>query len=60
MKMIFHFTRVSDCDITTEGATQGECYQKAIDERMNQFKAASLPATGGKEVDQSLVTPGKQ
>jgi hypothetical protein len=34
MKMIFHFVRAADSDITVEGATPGECYQKAYDARM--------------------------
>ena len=34
MKMIFHFSRVVDSDITVEAATFGECVQKAIEERV--------------------------
>jgi hypothetical protein len=59
MKMVFHFSRVADSDITVEGATPGECYQKAVEERAEQFKAVCFPTTGGKTVvpDPSLVTP---
>lgn len=57
MKMIFHFAGVPACDTTTDGETPGECYQKAIDERKAQFEQASLPTTGGKVVDPSLVSP---
>lgn len=34
MKMVFHFVRVADSDITVEGATMAECTQKAFDARM--------------------------
>ena len=60
MKMIYHFSRVPDCDITSGGDTPGECYQKAIDERKEQFEAAAFPTTGGKIVEPSLVTPPKE
>jgi len=57
--MTFHFSRVQDADITTEGDTYGSCFQKAIDERCKQFEQARFPATGGKEnvEPKSLVTP---
>jgi len=34
MKMVFHFIRAIDSDITVEGATMAECMQKALDARM--------------------------
>jgi hypothetical protein len=34
MKMIFHFSRVIDSDITVEAENFGDCVQKAIEERM--------------------------
>jgi len=34
MKMVFHFVRVVDSDITVEGETIVECTQKALDLRM--------------------------
>lgn len=60
MKMIFHFARVADSDITVEGATPGDCYQKAVEERDSQFKQVCFPTTGGKVIDEekkSLVNP---
>jgi hypothetical protein len=33
MKMTFHFTRVPDADVTTEGENPGDCLQKAIELR---------------------------
>jgi hypothetical protein len=55
MKMIFHFARVADTDIDVDGATPGECYQKAIDIRRTQFEAVVLP-TVGKIVDEDKKT----
>ena len=37
MKMVFHFIRVIDSDITVEGATMIECMQKALDARMAEI-----------------------
>jgi hypothetical protein len=34
MKMVFHFIKIPDSDITIEGATMAECLQKAIAARM--------------------------
>jgi hypothetical protein len=36
MKMVFHFIRVIDSDITVEGATMAECMQKALDARITE------------------------
>jgi len=36
MKMTFHFIRIPDADVTTEGANQGDCLQKAIEIRSVQ------------------------
>lgn len=62
MKMTFHFARVADSDITVDGATPGECYQNAVEERAAQFKQVCYPTTGGKVVEEekrhSLVSPG--
>ena len=60
MKMTFHFARVADADITTEGDSPGACYQKAIDERLVQFEAVAFPTTGGKVIEEdkkSLTNP---
>jgi hypothetical protein len=59
MKMTFHFPRVPDADIITEGDNPGVCYQKAVEERGKQFEQVKFPATGGKEIIEqpSLVTP---
>jgi len=56
MKIVYHFARVADTDIAGEGATPGECYQNAVDERKTQLDAASLPTTGGKIVDEDKKT----
>ena len=61
MKMIFHFARVADSDITVDGTTPGECYQKAVEDRAIQFRQVCFPTTGGKVVEEekkhSLVSP---
>jgi len=59
MKITFHFSRIPDADIVGEGENAGECFQKAVNERMEQFKANQYPSTGGKEIIEqpSLVTP---
>jgi len=36
MKLTFHFIRIPDSDITTEGETPGDCLQKAIELRSIQ------------------------
>jgi len=57
MKMIFHFARVADSDITVEGATPGDCYQKAYDARMKQVTPVKVQ---GEVVDDAtLVNPEK-
>jgi hypothetical protein len=59
MKISFHFSRVPDADIITEGENPGDCFQKAVIERNKQFEQAKFPATGGKEIieHKSLVSP---
>jgi hypothetical protein len=54
MKMVFHFARVPDSDITVEGATLGECTQRAYDERMKQVTPVKVQ---GEVVGDSLVSP---
>ena len=34
MKMVFHFVRAVDSDITVDGETIADCTQKALDLRM--------------------------
>jgi len=55
MRMTFHFARVADSDITVDGATPGECYQKAYDERMKQVTPTKVQ--GEVTEDKSLVSP---
>jgi len=59
MKIMFHFARIPDADVTTEGDNFGECYQKAVEERQKHFEALRLPASGGKEIiePKTLVNP---
>jgi hypothetical protein len=59
MKIQFHFARVPDADITTEGDNPGDCFQKAVEERGKQFEQVKFPATGGKEITEpkTLVNP---
>jgi hypothetical protein len=40
--MIYHFSRVLDSDIAVEGATEGECLDKALAERMKQCKPVAV------------------
>ena len=42
MKMIFHFARILDSDIPVEGATEGECLDKALAEWMKQCKPVAV------------------
>jgi hypothetical protein len=42
MKMIFHFIRAVDSDITVEGATIVECTQKAYDARMVEVTPTTI------------------
>lgn len=42
MKMIYHFPRVMDADITVEGETEGVCLDKALAERAKQCKPVAV------------------
>jgi len=42
MKMIFHFTRIVDSDISVEGETEGQCLDCALQERMKQCKPIGI------------------
>lgn len=42
MKMIYHFTRVTDADIAVEGETEGQCLDKALAERAKQCKPVAV------------------
>ena len=42
LKMIYHFARILDSDIPVEGATEGECLDKALAERMKQCKPVAV------------------
>ena len=48
MKMVFHFSRVVDSDITVEAETFGECVQTAIQERI---KACTPTKINGEVVE---------
>jgi len=48
MKMIFHFIRVVDADITVEAETFGECVERAIQERI---KACTPTKINGEVVE---------
>ena len=55
MKMVFHFARVPDVDIITEGETQGQCLDKAVAEREKQCKTNNVK--GEVVPDGTLVSP---
>jgi len=42
MKMTFHFIRIPDADILAEGATPGECLQKALELRTIQCNPTNI------------------
>lgn len=42
LKMIYHFSRVLEKDITVEGSTEGECLDRALYERMQQCKPTAV------------------
>jgi hypothetical protein len=55
MKMVFHFTRATDSDITVEGSTIAECAQRAFNERMKQITPTKIQ--GEVVEDKTLVNP---
>jgi hypothetical protein len=55
MKMVFHFSRVVDSDITVEGSNVAECAQRAFDERMKQITPTKIQ--GEVIEDKTLVNP---
>ena len=42
MKMIYHFPRILDSDITVDGESEGMCLDKALAERMKQCRPISV------------------
>lgn len=57
MKMIFHFSRAVDSDITVEGSDIADCAQKAFNERMKQVTPNKIQ---GEVVEgKSFVDPTK-
>lgn len=42
MKMVFHFIRVSDADITVDGSDISECVKKAVEQRMVQVTPVKI------------------
>jgi len=42
LKMVFHFPRILDSDITVDGESEGMCLDKALAERMKQCRPISV------------------
>ena len=42
MKMIYHFQRVEATDIPVEGESEGQCLDKALNERAKQCKPQAV------------------
>jgi hypothetical protein len=55
MRMVFHFPRAADSDITVEGSTIAECAQRAYNERMRQITPTKIQ--GEVVEDKTLVSP---
>ena len=55
MKMLFHYPRISESNITVDGADMVECAQKSFAERMKQVTPTKLQ--GEVVDDKTLVKP---